>query len=106
MELTAEHVDQVVRTALAEDVGSGDLTTQAVVPADARCRALLLLEEPGVACGVPLAAATFAALDPTVPVDPRVEEGAPGTPAPAGAAHAEGPAPPGPTRLPTPPIPL
>ncbi len=92
MELTAEHVDQVVRTALAEDVGSGDLTTKAVVPADARCRALLLLEEPGVACGVPLAAAVFAALDPTVRVDARVEEGAPVTEAPAVLAEVEGPA--------------
>ena len=40
------------RAALAEDVGSGDLTTDGVVPADARCRAELLLEEPGVVCGV------------------------------------------------------
>ena len=40
------------RAALAEDVGAATCTTEGVVPADARCRAELLLEEPGVVCGV------------------------------------------------------
>ena len=52
MELTREDVERVVAAALAEDVGSGDATTLALVPEDARCRAELLLEEPGVVCGV------------------------------------------------------
>ena len=39
MELTAEAVDRVVRAALAEDVGAGDLTTEASCRAEARCRA-------------------------------------------------------------------
>ena len=60
MELTAEAIDRIVRTALAEDVGAGDRTTEGVVPADARCRAELRLEEPGVACGLPAARAVFA----------------------------------------------
>jgi len=92
MELTAEQIDRVVRTGLAEDIGAGDLTTQAVVPAEARCRALLLLEEPGVACGIPVAAAVFAALDPAVHVEARVEEGAPVTETRAVLAEIEGPA--------------
>jgi nicotinate-nucleotide pyrophosphorylase (carboxylating) len=50
MTLTPEDIDRVVSAALAEDVGSGDATTLALVPADARCRAELLLEEPGVVC--------------------------------------------------------
>ena len=37
---------------LAEDVGAGDRTTDAIVPADATCRATLLLKEPGVVCGL------------------------------------------------------
>ena len=47
MELTDAEVDRVVIAALAEDVGTGDRTSVALVPADARCRAQLLLEEPG-----------------------------------------------------------
>ena len=66
MELTQEDIDRVVAAALAEDVGSGDATTLALVPEDARCEAELLLEEPGVVCGVEVAAAVFRQLDPSV----------------------------------------
>ena len=62
MELTDAEIDRVVSSALAEDVGAGDVTTTALVPPEARCRAQLLLEEPGVVCGVPVAAAVFRAL--------------------------------------------
>ena len=41
MELTQEDIDRVVAAALAEDVGSGDATTLALVPEDARCQAEL-----------------------------------------------------------------
>jgi nicotinate-nucleotide pyrophosphorylase (carboxylating) len=92
MELTQEQVDAVARAALAEDVGSGDTTTLALVPEDARCRAELLLEEPGVICGVPVATAVFVALDPSVTVEPRVEEGAAVSDVPAVLAVLEGPA--------------
>jgi nicotinate-nucleotide pyrophosphorylase (carboxylating) len=76
MELTAETLDAIVRAALAEDVGSGDLTTDAVVPADLRCRAELVLEEPGVVAGVPAARAVFQALDSSLRLEPLFEEGA------------------------------
>jgi nicotinate-nucleotide pyrophosphorylase (carboxylating) len=73
--LSPEALDRVVGAALAEDVGAGDLTTEAVVPASARCRAELLVEEAGVVCGVPAAARVFETLDPGIAVDPVVEEG-------------------------------
>jgi nicotinate-nucleotide pyrophosphorylase (carboxylating) len=92
MELTPETLERVVAAALAEDVGAGDVTTEALVPAGARCSAQLLLEEPGVVCGVPVAAAVFRALDEGVRVVPRLDEGtAVGTP-PSVLAEIEGPA--------------
>ncbi len=92
MELTPEDVERVVAAALAEDLGSGDATTLALVPEEARCRAELLLEEPGVVCGVPVAAAVFHALDPSVHVVARVEEGSAVSEVPAVLAEVEGPA--------------
>jgi nicotinate-nucleotide pyrophosphorylase (carboxylating) len=92
MELTADQIGRVVATALAEDVGTGDRTTDAIVPAAARCRAQLLLEEPGVACGVAVAAAVFRALDPAVNVQALVEDGARVTAPSAVLAEIEGPA--------------
>ncbi|HJU37733.1 MAG TPA: carboxylating nicotinate-nucleotide diphosphorylase [Gaiellaceae bacterium] len=92
MELTQADIERVVTAALAEDVGSGDATTLALVPAEARCRAELLLEEPGVVCGVPVVAAVFHALDPEVQVEGKLEEGAAVSDVPAVLAVVEGPA--------------
>ncbi|HKT44586.1 MAG TPA: carboxylating nicotinate-nucleotide diphosphorylase [Gaiellaceae bacterium] len=92
MELTQTDVERVVEAALAEDVGDGDLTTAALVPADARCRAQLLLEEPGVVCGVEVAAAVFRAVDPSVRVTPLLEDGTAVTDVPAVLAEIDGPA--------------
>ena len=92
MELTRRDIERVVAAALAEDVGDGDITSEALVPLDAHCRAQLLLEEPGVVCGVQVAAAVFQALDPSVRVEPLIAEGAVVTTTPAIVAEIEGPA--------------
>ena len=90
MELTEAEIERVVAAALSEDVGPGDATSIAVVPADARCRAQLLLEEPGIVCGVSVAAAVFRALDPSVSVQELVDEGVAVTTPPAALAEIEG----------------
>jgi nicotinate-nucleotide pyrophosphorylase (carboxylating) len=92
MELTQSDIDRVVDAALAEDLGSGDATTLALVPEGARCRAELLLEEPGVVCGVPVAAAVLQALDPSVQVEAKLKEGTAVSQVPAVVAEIEGPA--------------
>jgi nicotinate-nucleotide pyrophosphorylase (carboxylating) len=92
VELTQQDIERVVTTALAEDLGAGDATTLALVPEDARCRAELLLEEPGVVCGVPVAAAVFRALDPSVTVEAKLDEGDAISDTPALVAVVEGPA--------------
>ncbi len=92
MELTPEALEPVVRAALAEDVGSGDRTTDGLVPADARCKAELLLKEPGVVCGVAAVRAVFQALDPGVRVEAMLAEGSRITDVPALVATIEGPA--------------
>jgi nicotinate-nucleotide pyrophosphorylase (carboxylating) len=90
MDLTPEMLEPVVRAALAEDVGSGDVTTDSVVPAETRCRATLELEEPGVVCGVAAVAAVFAALDPDVVVESLIAEGTRVSDVPARVATIEG----------------
>ncbi len=58
-ELTA-----LVRRALEEDVGSGDVTTDATVPPGARARATITQKAPGAIYGLDAAEAIFALLDP------------------------------------------
>lgn len=54
-----ELIRDVVARALAEDVGTGDVTSEATVPADARARARILQKEPGVAFGLAVVAETM-----------------------------------------------
>ena len=75
MELTRAAIEQVVQLALREDVGAGDLTSEAVIPASARCSAEIVLEEGGVLCGLGAAGAVFEALDPDARIEVLVEEG-------------------------------
>ena len=68
-------LDDVVRRALAEDVGAGDLTTSATVPPGARARARITQKQPGVVFGLDAAEATFGALDPDARIERLVAEG-------------------------------
>lgn len=70
-----ERIRELVQRALAEDVGSGDLTTQATVPADAGARAVISQKAPGVVFGFAVAEAVFAQLDPQIQVTPLAPEG-------------------------------
>lgn len=75
MAVAADTIERVVQAALAEDVGEGDITTEATVDADAIGRAQLLVKEPGVVCGLAAAEAVFRALDPDLHFETLVEEG-------------------------------
>jgi nicotinate-nucleotide pyrophosphorylase (carboxylating) len=70
-----EHLDALVRRALEEDVGGGDVTTLATVAARARARALITQKAPGAIFGLEAAEATFTALDAAVSFERLVEEG-------------------------------
>ncbi len=67
----------MIELALAEDIGRGDATTEAIVPAEARARATIVAKEPGVICGLDAAAAVFRRLDPTTVFEPVMADGAP-----------------------------
>ena len=73
--MTGDEVKRVVEAALAEDVGAGDVTTDAIVPEEARSRATLLLKEPGVVCGLEAAEAAFAILDPAAVFERLADDG-------------------------------
>ena len=68
-------LEQLVDRALAEDVGTGDVTTEATVDADARAVARIVQKAPGVIFGLDAAEATFRALDPDAQFQREVDEG-------------------------------
>ena len=73
--MTETAVADIVARALAEDVGSGDLTSAATVPEAARARAVITQKAPGVVFGLDAAEATFRALDPDVRLQRLTDEG-------------------------------
>jgi nicotinate-nucleotide pyrophosphorylase (carboxylating) len=65
----------LVRLALAEDLGDGDVTTAATVAEGQRARARILQKGPGTIYGLDAAEAVFRELDPDAEIDRLVEEG-------------------------------
>jgi nicotinate-nucleotide pyrophosphorylase (carboxylating) len=74
--MTTEDLIVLVRRALGEDLGSGDVTTQATVAEDTRAQGLIVQKAPGAIFGLDVAEATFALLDPDVRFERLVQEGA------------------------------
>jgi nicotinate-nucleotide pyrophosphorylase (carboxylating) len=75
----APSVSALVALALAEDVGTGDRTSQALVPADARARGRLRAKQALVVCGLPLLSIVFERLG-DVRVEIDAAEGSRATP--------------------------
>ncbi|WP_076072386.1 carboxylating nicotinate-nucleotide diphosphorylase [Sphingomonas montana] len=69
-------LDAFVAGTLAEDVGTGDVTSAAVIPADAMFAGVMASRDPVTVAGLPIAAAFFRALDADVAVEIVAEEGA------------------------------
>ncbi len=76
MTLSTELIQKLVRAALAEDVGAGDITTECSIPDGTMARAVILAKEPCTVAGMPLVRAVFAELDPRLAVELLVTDGA------------------------------
>jgi nicotinate-nucleotide pyrophosphorylase (carboxylating) len=75
MAVATDTLERIVHAALAEDIGAGDVTTEATVSADAVGSAELLVKEAGVVCGLRAAEATFLALDPDLRFEALARDG-------------------------------
>jgi nicotinate-nucleotide pyrophosphorylase (carboxylating) len=69
-------LEPVVRAALLEDLGrAGDITTEAVVPAEATVEAVIAARQPGVLAGLDAALLAFELLDPALRIERRRIDG-------------------------------
>ncbi len=67
--------EAIVELALAEDIGAGDVTTLATVPAGAQAHGVIVAKAPGVISGLDVAGAVFRRVDPAIAYEPRVADG-------------------------------
>jgi len=65
-----------IQRALAEDIGTGDVTTDSIVPAHGRTNGQIVAKQNGIIAGLDVAAAVFAALDASLIFAASVDEGA------------------------------
>ena len=68
-------LDRLIEQALHEDIHTGDITTQAVVPGRRPASARLIAKEPLVLAGIHVAEMVFRKLDPSVTFVARIPEG-------------------------------
>ena len=75
MRLDRDGREAIIDLALAEDIGGGDVTTWATVPADAVARGTIIAKAPGIVSGLDVAAAVFRRINSAVDFEPRVADG-------------------------------
>ena len=67
---------QLIRAALAEDIGPGDVTSRLTVPPDRVCRARLVTRTDGILAGIDVCRQVFLALDRSIRFAPGLSDGA------------------------------
>jgi nicotinate-nucleotide pyrophosphorylase (carboxylating) len=75
MDLDLHELDDLIRRALAEDVGSGDVTSLATIPAAALAHARIIAKAPLVCAGLPLAERVFQSLDADASIELPAKDG-------------------------------
>lgn len=72
LQRTTEHL---IKIALIEDIGNGDITTKAVIPADKRVTAVIMAKEGGIIAGLEIAREVFRQIDRRVRLTQKVKDG-------------------------------
>lgn len=68
-------VEPLIRMAIAEDIGEGDVTSDAIFTEHHESRALILSKDTGVFCGGDMIQHVYACIDPTISIGVRVPDG-------------------------------
>ncbi|MDR2886126.1 MAG: nicotinate-nucleotide diphosphorylase (carboxylating), partial [Rikenellaceae bacterium] len=68
-------VEKLIDLCIAEDIGDGDHTALATIPADARGRMKLIVKQEGIIAGIEIARMVLRKLDPTVEFEQLIDDG-------------------------------
>jgi len=70
-----KEIDLIIETAIREDVGSGDHSSLACIPAEAKGKAKLLVKDKGILAGVDFALQVFKYVDPNLKIEVLIKDG-------------------------------
>lgn len=68
-------IENLIKMALAEDIGSGDITTDAIIEKGKKAKAVIISKQAGLVAGLPLARIVFNILDRKIKFKPLVSDG-------------------------------
>ncbi len=71
------NIEEIIRKALQEDLGNGDHTSLATIPAEATGKSKLLVKEEGIIAGVEIAREVYRQLDPSLVFEAVISDGTP-----------------------------
>ena len=75
--LPQEHIKHLIDLSIAEDIATGDVTTEILIPSDMTSKAVLLAKADGVLAGVDVACLVFIRLDPSIKINVLINDGSP-----------------------------
>lgn len=73
--IRSEALKEKIRGWLAEDIGSGDITTETTIPAGSVSRAVIHVKENGIVAGLPIAELVFGVVDSSLTFETKVRDG-------------------------------
>ena len=68
-------IDDIIKSALREDVGTGDITTNSTIPADKKISGKFIAKESGVVCGLPVVERVFEIVDSEIKLSCKIKDG-------------------------------
>lgn len=75
IEIDWNKIDSIIEMAFAEDIGSGDITTDTIFPPNVQCEARIVAKENGVIAGIPIAKRVFQKLDQDASFSNEINDG-------------------------------
>ena len=75
LETQLSQIDIIIKQALQEDLGDGDVTTNCIVPSDLELRGQFVAKQAGVVAGLKVAARTFTLVNEQVQFTPHINDG-------------------------------
>ncbi|MCX5698762.1 MAG: carboxylating nicotinate-nucleotide diphosphorylase [Candidatus Omnitrophica bacterium] len=73
--IDAKKVTSIIKNALAEDIGSGDITTRLFIAQDKKSQARIIAQENFLLCGINIAQEVFRSVDSGLKFQPKIKEG-------------------------------
>ena len=68
-------VDKIIEQALLEDIGTGDITTESIIPSNLKAKGIIKISEEGIVAGLDIACLVFRKLDSDITFQEKIKDG-------------------------------